>query len=272
MEQNNMKQGTEIEVNYLKIGSFVLAGIVLIILTILLFGSGKLFKNIVWVETYFNESVLGITEGSSVKYRGLQIGTVEEVAFVSEKYDVGRDLDALGMFRRFVYVKIALTSPLFTHLKESGLKQFLAEEINHGLRVKLVTQGLAGTSNLVFDYVDPKTDLPPKLGWQPKLFYIPSVPSALSRLSENAQYIMNELKDIDFKKTFINFGKLTDSLDNLVGKTNKLIDEVDSPISEILKNLGLILQDLKTASERIKLNPSVLLFSTYPSPINLNEL
>jgi ABC-type transporter Mla subunit MlaD len=103
------------EISYFKIGTFVLVGLGLIVFALLVFSSGKLFQRIVYVETYFEESIQGISEGAPVKYRGLQIGYVKEIAFTNEIYPSHEDF-GVKIHNRSIYVKIAITSRLFTEL------------------------------------------------------------------------------------------------------------------------------------------------------------
>ena len=74
------------ETNYLKIGSFVIVGLVLLIMAIIIFGSVKIFQKIIYIETYFNESVQGLSVGSPVKYRGMEIGYVKAIDFANSIY------------------------------------------------------------------------------------------------------------------------------------------------------------------------------------------
>lgn len=259
------------ENRYFKIGAFVLVGIGLIIFALLVFGSSKLLEPIVYVETYFEESIQGISDGTPVKYRGLQIGYVKEIAFTTEIYHNHENLSK-KMHARSIYVKIAITSKLFTELTEEELEQFLSKEINNGLRVRLITQGLTGTSFLGFDYVDPRINPIPQLAWKPKYFYVPSVTSTLTRLSENTQYILNELKDIDFKKIFSDLNTLTLTMDRVTGKTENLLDQIDYPLDRIIQNLNIISDNLLMVTNRVKLKPSEVIFSSYPPPLDPGKL
>ena len=259
------------EISYFKIGSFVLVGLGLMIFALLIFGSSKIFQPVVYVETYFEESIQGVSEGTPVKYRGLQIGYVEKIAFTSEIYKDSEKINE-KMHARSIYVKIAITSKLFTQLTSDGFKQLLSKEIAGGLRVKLVTQGLTGTSYLELDYVNPKTSPPSMVSWSPNDFYVPSATSTLTRLSENAQYIMNELKDIDFKKLFEDLDISAASLGRVASKTEKLLNQINYPAITTMQNFKIISENLRAISSRVKLKPSDMIFSSYPPPLDPNKL
>ena len=65
----NSKSNSE----YFYIGVFVLIGLGLIIAALLIFGSSRLFRPTVYIETYFDESVQGISVGSAVKYGDIKL-------------------------------------------------------------------------------------------------------------------------------------------------------------------------------------------------------
>lgn len=259
------------ETNYLKIGAFVLVGLGLMVFALLIFGSNKLLQPVVYVETYFEESIQGVSVGTPVKYRGLQIGYIENIAFANEIYAHGRNLDQ-AMHARSIYVKIAITSKLFTDLTRDGVKQFLSKEVEQGLRLKLVAQGLTGTSYLEFDYVAPIAKPLLRLDWEPEFFYVPSVPSVLSRLSENVQNVLSELKDVNFRKLFSDLDTLTVALNRVVGKDEWLLDRIDHPLVRSVQNLKVVSDDLRVISNRIKLKPSEIIFSNRLPPIDPNKL
>jgi len=257
--------------SYFKIGAFVLVGLGLIIFALLVFGSSKLFQPIVHVETYFEESIQGVSEGTPVKYRGLQIGYVEKIAFTNEIYG-GHGASAVRIHNRSIYVRIAITSKLFTRLSSEQVKELLTKEVDMGLRIKLVAQGLTGISYLELDYVDPKLSPPHAIAWHPRDFYVPAVISTLTRLSENAQYIMNELKDINFKKVFQDINLLTGSLTQVATKTSGFLSQINYPSAVTMQNFEVISNNLRMLSEQLKLNPSSMVFGKSPPPLDPSKL
>src|SRR5210317_2612304 len=67
------------EVNKAAIGGFVIGGIVLAVLAILVFGSGKFFQKKSMHVLFFEGSVKGLNVGSPVKFRGVDIGLVKNI-------------------------------------------------------------------------------------------------------------------------------------------------------------------------------------------------
>ena len=260
------------DISYLKIGIFILTGLIFFVAAILLFGSNKLFQHSVYIETYFEESVQGISEGYPVKYRGLQIGYVKKIAFTNEVYPQQDAIKPDKIQSRSIYILLAITSKLFTNLSKDEIRDFLNREIIAGLRVKIMPQGLTGTTYIELNYVDPQSNPPLPITWRPRYFYIPSSPGMLTKLGDNAQYILNEIKNMDLKKLYENINTLTNSLDHVAQKTDQLITKTDGPIEKTLKNFQEVSQNLRILSEQIKLYPSQILFSGAPPPIDPGKL
>src|SRR5262245_65037231 len=61
------------------IGGFVLGGIVLAVAVVLLLGGRAWFKRPVTCVMAFDDSVAGLTVGSPVSFRGVQLGTVSSI-------------------------------------------------------------------------------------------------------------------------------------------------------------------------------------------------
>ena len=61
------------------IGAFVIGAIALTVMSVIVFGSGKLFSETIPVVFYFEGSVQGLSVGSPIKCKGVQIGEVTEI-------------------------------------------------------------------------------------------------------------------------------------------------------------------------------------------------
>ncbi|MBF0362392.1 MAG: MCE family protein [Oligoflexia bacterium] len=276
------------ETNYFKLGLFILVGLILTVVSIIVFGAGKLFEKKVIVETYFDESIQGITKGSAVKYRGMQIGYVKDIAFASEIYnELNKNAkEELKIIESYIYVKIAIISPFFTQMSEEELKSMLERRVAEGLRIKLTMQGLTGIAYLELNVVDPPKHYPLKITWQPKYFYIPSTPSMLKEFTVSVQNFFDEFKAINLQKLFLSISLFAESAqqlatksDVLLSKTDHLLFEIDRNLSHIdvplevtLQNIQTISENLRSFSEQIKRSPSQLLRSASPPPFDPEKL
>ena len=70
------------------IGAFVVGAVVLVVIAVIVFGSGRLFRQTRDFILYFDNSVNGLRIGAPVKIKGVEIGSVKGAA-TREKGGVG---------------------------------------------------------------------------------------------------------------------------------------------------------------------------------------
>jgi paraquat-inducible protein B len=253
------------QTNYFKIGSFVITALILFITAVIIFGSGVLFKHYIYVETYFNESVQGLTEGSPVKYLGMDIGTVKEITTIDDVYDVAvtwRD----GVPNRYIYVKMAILPKFFISKNSDDLDEEVASEVRSGLRVRIAPQGLTGTSYLDLDFLDSKTHPTLPIAWQPVDLYIPSTTSTLANFTNTLQNMLEELRKVDFVKVFNNMNNLINTSNNVAYNTDRFMTHANGQVIDIINNVHAITENLNTFSDQARSNPSFIFFGSSPPP------
>jgi paraquat-inducible protein B len=67
------------------VGLFVVGGLVLLMIGILVFGSGLLFKRTIKFVLYFDGSIKGLSIGAPVMFRGVSIGAVKDISLIYDK-------------------------------------------------------------------------------------------------------------------------------------------------------------------------------------------
>ena len=80
------------QANFFKLGLFVIGATIVLILLLLILGSGRWFQSKVTIETYLNESAQGLEVGSKVKYRGVVVGEVTKIGFTYTKYQLDKPM------------------------------------------------------------------------------------------------------------------------------------------------------------------------------------
>ncbi|WP_319761315.1 MlaD family protein [Maridesulfovibrio sp.] len=178
--------------NPFKLGLFIIIGILLFVAVLAILGAGKIFEHSVKMETYLNESVNGLEVGSPIKFRGVKIGSVASIEFVTDQY-VDIDQSAL----RYVYILGDLNHSMFASKEGKDLVHSLKKEVQRGLRARPVSLGLTGQLFLEIDYVDPSKNPPLEITWKPKYLYVPSAPSTLSKVESAVASISDTLEDIN---------------------------------------------------------------------------
>jgi ABC-type transporter Mla subunit MlaD len=174
------------------LGSFVIAGTVLMLASIVFFASTQLGRDAVAMETYFTESVTGLDVGSPVRFRGVKVGEVRRISEVAEKYDTGM---------RYVLVEVSITSRRLAGRPLDQLEHDIGTAVGEGLRVYLATQGLTGIAYLETDFFEPAKHPPLPIDWQPDVPHVPSAPSRLKNLADSLDAVLSDLRRTDVSGT-----------------------------------------------------------------------
>lgn len=180
--------------NHFKLGVFVISGVLLVLGALLLFGIGRNLRKPLVVETYLDQSVQGLEVGSSVKFRGVDFGTVQDVGFSRDRYEFGKPV---AEQRRYILIEVAVRESMYERYGREAFLEFLRTEVRRGLRMRLNAQGITGLSFLELDYVDPERTPVLEVGWTPEHPYIPSAPGTLTKLLTSAEQVFRKLESVD---------------------------------------------------------------------------
>ena len=248
------------QANFFKLGLFVIAATGVLVLLLLILGSGRWFQSKVAIETYLNESAQGLEVGSKVKYRGVVVGEVTKIGFTYTKYQLDKP-----MAERLRYVMIeALLLPRLIGGRASGditRPETARMEIDKGLRVRLAPQGITGTNYLEIDYVDPKTNPELPISWEPDNLYIPSAQSTVTQFIGTASDILARFQRLDLEGTLTNLNRLLITTNNrieaidsakLSQSASRVLDKLDKlPMEQIGKDAAALLADLRVTNQRL---------------------
>jgi len=224
-----------------KLGLFVIAGVALLFVVLFALGAGKFFQHTYQMETYLDEAINGLEVGSQVRFRGVRVGSVSEIGFVSEKY--GRKAEGY----RYVYVLCTLDKDLFGGLGHKPAREQAADEVARGLRARPISQGLTGQLFLGLDYVEPDRNPPLQVNWEPASIYVPSAPSTLSRVEQAVLGISNTLaglEEADLPETVKSFRRFADSASDFLENTDPKV--VGPKLAETLERTSALLARINT--------------------------
>ncbi len=226
--------------NYYTIGIFVVTGMILILAALIILGAGAMWRVQVTIETYADESVQGIETGSQVKMRGVQVGNVQTISFISIKYP-----SAAEMEKRYVLLEISLSLNAFGDLTQEEFQHFLEQAVDKGLRIRMQPTGITGSSYLEMDYLDPDQHPPLPINWTPEHPYVPTAPGTFTRLEETFNSFsktMSRLEQLDLQASLENINQLVNTLD-------VKIQELD--MKTLVSQSRLLLEELRESNRRI---------------------
>ncbi len=228
------------ETGYYKIGLFVIIGFIITVAGVIIFGAGKFFREKVTIETYFNQSVQGLDVGAPLKFQGVQIGNVSQIAFVFNYYKT--ELNYV-LIRAEIYPD--MVGPRLSRggiLDEDKRKDLLTGMIEKGLRLELSSQGVTGVAFLNMLYLSPERYPTLKFDWEPEYLYVPSAPGTITLITQAVENLTQTIQTIDIKG-------ITDKVDQLLTTTNKMVE--NAQIAAISQDIRRLVASLESNSRKL---------------------
>ena len=227
------------------IGIFVVGAIALVVIAIVVLGSGKFFKTTFRAVCYFEGSVGGLNIGAPVVFRGVKIGTVTYVLL--------RGDPSTWTFTIPVYIEIEPDKVTVSGPRPKKAGENLKILIDQGLRATLESQSFVTGQMQVG--LDLHPDKPAKFVAEDKT--VPEIPTIPTPLQEFAKKIQNLPIDEIFEKlrsTLDSIDKVASSPEipeairsvNLaLGDIRKLVKNVDGQVEPLASNLNETLKDVR---------------------------
>ena len=234
--------------NYFKIGIFVIGTLLVLVVGIVPL-TNIYKKDVLFFETYIDESVQGLNVGSAVMQRGVQIGRVKKITFLTHEYEMEYGSEEFTEYSPYVMIVMEVSRNAFPpkldgqRIDEDTIKRILHQWIIRGLRLKLSYQGITGMAYIDADYVpepgEEKLRIPP---WETKYFYIPSAKSTLTAFTETVDSILQTINKVDF-------ATLSESLTVTSESISKAIR--DAKVAETRETLTSLITDLQETNRLI---------------------
>jgi paraquat-inducible protein B len=215
------------------IGAFVVGAVAIAVVGLFVLGGGKFLKKKYMRVMYFDGSVKGLRVGAPVTFRGVEVGSVSNIAIRANTEDLTTRIPVL--------IEI---DPDSIETTGGHLEGQLARLIERGLRAKLELQSLV-TGQLLIE-LDFKPDTKARLvGGKTKYAEIPTVPSTLSKFAKELEKI--PLHEIGHRVTailasidkFMDNPELNQSVHNLnqtILDLQKLVQDVGRHIDPLMSS------------------------------------
>jgi len=235
------------QANMKVIGGFVVLAVAILAASIVIFGSGDFFKKKSEYVLYFDGSVKGLTVGSPVLFRGVEVGKVTRIVIRSYVKDL----------KSYIPVFVEVDPEKFEIISdgpEVGSKQERIQKlIELGLRAQLVTESLITGQLAIQIEMRPGTPLNLK-NLDKGYMEFPTIPSTLERLGKaleklDLQELANRLTDIlESADRILNNPDIPASLHEiraLLQDARGLVDNVNSKVDPLAENLNTTITDAR---------------------------
>ncbi|MGB5616237.1 MAG: MlaD family protein [Desulfobacterales bacterium] len=237
------------QANSMMIGGFVVIAVVLLAASLVVFGSGKFFKQTNEYVLYFDGSIKGLSVGAPVLFQGVQVGAVKSISIHVGVDDLTVDIPVIIEVepQRFV-------TESGQHVEsDEEIREQIARLIKVGLRAVLGMQSfITGQLMIEIDFL-PYT--PANLRNIDKDHpEIPTIPSTTQRLAQNLQRLDLEGMQKSLHDTLTGVDQLVNSPDlkasiralrETLEETREVVKKVDTKIDPLADNLGGTIRDAR---------------------------
>jgi paraquat-inducible protein B len=235
------------------IGAFVVGAVVLLVIAVIAFGSGQLFRQTKEFVLYFDGTVNGLHIGAPVKFKGVEIGSVKDIL-------LQMDGDS-GVNKIPVIIEIdlkKLTARGATGVIVEKQEAFQKAVVEQSLRAQLRTESMVtGVLYVGFDFFPgaPLT-LVQKANTEHKYQEIPTTATDLQQVQDAATRIVAKLEEIDFKGLMTSVTKAVDGVDQLVNSPNlrsalRGLDQTMPKVDRAISNIDKLATNLDGSVSRL---------------------
>src|SRR5215472_4322335 len=212
------------------IGGFVVGAIALVVGAVAVFGSGKFFSRHPRAVAFFQGNIQGLTVGSLVTLRGVEVGSVTEIQL---NLNVKEMEPIIPVYMEFDPNRLHIPTGAFTQA-ELASQEPLKLAIAKGLHARLATQSLV-TGQLIVDLALDPNEPRRFTGDDPSTVEIPTTESdfdklkraltqlPLDQIAASALELLQDtnrlVKSEEIPKLLASLVSVSDNLNSLVGAT-----------------------------------------------------
>ena len=233
---------------YKMVGLFVVVGLLAFAGIILNYAGQKFTTNKDdMVVMYFEESIRGLSVGSSVVFKGVEVGKVADISLLANFKE--------GTFKTPVWVLFNMEDSIDAiDRAELDNKQMLDNLIAKGLRARLISANYL-TGQLMIELVmDAKT--PAVLRGTGRYWEIPTELSSFAMLSQ-------DLEEVPLREILSRFGNIIQDLEEnlpqimenttqITQKLDKALDKNSGEASKSMKSFNAAMEEVSKTSRSIK--------------------
>jgi paraquat-inducible protein B len=220
------------------IGSFVVSGIVLVVVAVVVFGSGHFLDKRTRFVAFFPGSVNGLAVGSNVAFRGVNVGNVTQILL-----SMGSDSVDLADSRVPVIFEVDenLIQARGAAVDLDDADQ-VREMLDQGMSARLDTESLlTGRLYVSLDF-RPEADLLTFGGDYPYI-EVPTVASSLAQAQAKMRELADRFAEVDLEAVFHGLRSTLDGANSLIN---------DPELQRLSSNLNVLVAELDETATSVR--------------------
>ena len=243
------------------IGVFVLGAMALLVIAVVVLGSGKFFRKTLRVACFFEGSVGGLSVGAPVVFNGVRIGSVTNVVL---RYDTRDSTTTIPVFIEIDPQLVETIGPLRKN-PEGDLRLL----IDHGLRARLELQSIV-TGKLQVS-LGSYPDRPAKfVGADQKYLEIPTIPSPVQEITKRIEQlpleeiIKNIATAVEGINRVVNSPEITKTIQSVslaAQEAKGLMQNLNNQVQPISSDVQQTVQEAQKLIREIEVKATTLTFS-----------
>ncbi len=231
------------QANKTVIGIFVVGAIALVVVAVLILGSGKFFKQTLKAVCYFEGSVGGLNIGAPVVFRGVRVGSVTDITL---RFESSKLIFTIPVYIEVEPDKFTIIGARPREMKGQNLKAL----IEKGLRASLETQSIVtGQMQVGLDLHPGKPAKFTQFKSDAKTPEIPTVPTPMQELTKKIEKIPIDeifqkiLSAVEGIEKIVNSPEINETIHS-INEAAKGIKPVASDLQETLKDVRNLVQNV----------------------------
>jgi len=179
------------------IGAFMLGAVALAAAVVVIWGSGRFFRQTRSFVCYFSGSVNGLNPGAPVKFRGVPIGSVTDIRFrLAEATAATPDEFRIPVWFDVDLKQLSELRGRAVRLDRARLDELIAQ----GLRAQLQTESfVTGVLYVGLDFF-PGSPIALVHAERADIFEVPTMPTALERVSQTISKLVARIEQLDIER------------------------------------------------------------------------
>jgi paraquat-inducible protein B len=252
------------QANKTAIGAFVLTAMILIIIAVVAFGSGRFFKHTSKFVLYFEGSVKGLQVGAPVLFEGVKVGQVTDIALRFNPKD-------LAVFIP-IYIEIdPATIKVVGGAEAKGRTDYIRPLIEKGLKAQLQIQSFVTGQLMISLAFWPEKQMHFVAAEDEHFPEIPTVPTDFQDLAKRlGELPLKEILD-KLNNTLAGIEKIAnspkvqaslDSLDRVLKNVDKIIVQYDGlgpQTNKTLEDVSRMSRSLRSLADYLERHPEAIL-------------